>query len=144
MLFGAVIGSLIKNPILAVILALFSHYFLDLFPHVDYSVDNLKNKRWKKSLPDILKLSLDIFSSFLIIFLFSKNNLLIYICATTALIPDSMTLISKLFPNQLFSWHDYIHTQKIHFLKYKKISNFWRVLTQLTAISLSILLLTLQ
>ena len=57
MLFGAATGSIIKNPILAIILALFGHYFLDLFPHVDYSVDNLKNKDWKKSLPDISKIS---------------------------------------------------------------------------------------
>ena len=144
MLFGAATGSIIKNPILAIILASFGHYFLDLFPHVDYSVDNLKNKDWKKSLPDISKISLDIFSALLIIFLFSSNDLLVYICAIVALIPDSMTLISKLFPNKLFSWHDYVHTQKIHLLKYKKISDFWRVLTQLIAISLSILLLTLR
>ena len=71
MLFGAATGSIIKNSALAVVLAFFGHYFLDLFPHVDYSVDNLKNKDWKKSLPDISKLSLDIFSAFLIIFLFS-------------------------------------------------------------------------
>lgn len=144
MLFGAATGYLINNPVLAVILALLGHYFLDLFPHVDYSVDNLKNKDWKKSLPDISKISLDIFSAFLIIFLFSNSSLLIYICAIVALIPDSMTLISKIFPNKVFAAHDYIHTQKIHFLKYKKISNFWRVLTQLITISISIIILSLR
>ena len=144
MLFGAATGHLIKNSVLAVILAFFGHYFLDLFPHIDYSVDNLKNKSWKKSLPDISKIALDISSAFLIIFLFSSNDLLIYISAIVALIPDSMTLISKIFPNKLFLWHDYVHTQKIHFLKYKKISSIWRVLTQVIAIFISILILTLR
>ncbi len=144
MLFGAAIGSLIKNPILAIIVAFFGHYFLDVFPHIDYSIDNLRSKLWKKSLPDMLKITLDIALAFLIIFLFSNNNFLIYICAIVALLPDSMTLISKIFPNKVLSWHDDIHTKKVHFLKYKKISNFWRVLTQVVAISLSIFLLSLR
>lgn len=143
MLFGAATGSVVKTPVIAIILAFFGHYFLDLFPHVDYSVENLKNKLWKKSLPDTLKIVLDIGSAFLIIFLFSDNNLLIYVCAIIALIPDSMTLISKFFPNKLLSLHDDIHTKKVHFLKYKKISIVWRVSTQVIAISLSIVMLSL-
>lgn len=143
MLFGAAIGAVIKNTVLAIILALLGHYFLDLFPHVDYSVDNLKNKVWNKALPEMIKIALDISSAFLIIFLISNNNLIIYICAIVALIPDSMTLASKLWPNKLFDVHDYVHTKKVHFLKYKKISNFWRVLTQVVAVLVSIKMLSL-
>lgn len=140
LLFGAIIGSLIKNMPLAIILAFLSHYFLDFIPHLDYSVNNLKTKQWRKSGNDILKIITDISLGLVIIYLFSKNQPLIYLPAFVTLIPDSLTLLSCLFPNKILAGHDQIHLKKIHYFKNKKIPNFWRVISQITIVILSILL----
>lgn len=141
MLFGAAIGTIIKNPLLGVILAFLSHYFLDFFPHVEYSIENIKNKSLKKSLPDFLKISLDFLAGIAVISFLSNNSLIIFICAFFAILPDGFTILSYLFPNKILKIHDVAHRQKIHFLMYKKISNFWRILTQAAAIVFSILLI---
>ena len=139
MLFGAAIGSLVKNPILAIILAFLGHYFLDLFPHVEYNIENIKNKQWKHSSYDFFKVFLDIYLGFLITFLFSKNNLIIYACAFAAMVPDGLTLLSSILPNKIMARHDYIHTQKIHYLtNQKKFPIFWRIATQIIAAIVSI------
>ena len=142
MLFGAVFGTIIKNPILAIFLALLGHYFLDIFPHIEYSISNIRNKNWRESLPDWLKVVLDFLLGLLIIFLFSKNNPLIYICGFVALIPDALTIISDLFPNRLLHIHDIIHTQKIHYLtKQKNFPVFWKIFSQVLVTVISIILL---
>ncbi|OGZ68562.1 MAG: hypothetical protein A3D44_01270 [Candidatus Staskawiczbacteria bacterium RIFCSPHIGHO2_02_FULL_42_22] len=141
MLLGAVVGYQIENIPLAIVLAFLCHYFLDLFPHVEYSINNLHDKKWKKSLPDMAKVFLDFILGLGIIFLVSKNQPLIYIGALIAIVPDGLTLISYAFPNKVMAAHDYIHTKKIHYFKYKKISNFWRILTQVISVSICILVL---
>ncbi len=142
MLFGAAIGASIKNPVLAIILAFLGHYFLDLLPHVEYNIENIKNKNWRSAGYDFFKVFLDFCLGFLIIFLFSKNNLIIYICGFVALIPDGLTLLSYIFPNKIMAGHDKIHTQKIHYLtNQKKFPIFWRISTQISAIIVSIALL---
>jgi len=141
MIFGAAIGSIVKTPILAVFLAFLGHYFLDLFPHIEYNIANIRNKNWRKSLSDILKVILDFLCGAATIFIFSKNQPIIYLGAFVALIPDTLTLISSVFPNKILAMHDKIHTQKIHFLRHKKIPNFWRITTQVLAVIISIFLL---
>ena len=75
----------------------------------------------------------------------SKNNLVIYICAFVAMVPDGLTLVSYAFPNKISKAHDYMHTQKIHYLtKQKKFPIFWRITTQAIAIIISIALLKYQ
>ena len=144
MLFGAAIVSIIKNPILAIVLALLGHYALDIFPHIEYTIHNIRSKQWKKSLPDWLKVMLDFLLGILIIFLFSKNQPIIYICSFVALIPDALTLVGDIFPNRLLSIHNYIHTQKIHYLtKQKHFPVFWKVFSQVMVFMISILLLTI-
>jgi len=71
LLFGALIGQKILNPVLAIVLAFLSHYFLDFFPHIEYSIKNISEKRWKKSLPDFLKIFLDLAAGIILIFIFS-------------------------------------------------------------------------
>ncbi|OGZ63183.1 MAG: hypothetical protein A3C58_00090 [Candidatus Staskawiczbacteria bacterium RIFCSPHIGHO2_02_FULL_34_10] len=142
MLFGAAIGASIKNLPLAIILAFLGHYFLDLFPHVEYDIENIKNKNWKKSLPDFSRVFLDFSIGIIIIFLFSKNQPIIYVCGFIALVPDGLTLISYVFPNKVSNLHDTIHTQHIHYLtKKKRFPIFWRILTQVLAVIVSIILL---
>ena len=147
MLFGAAIGSVIHNISLAIILAFLSHYFLDLFPHIEYlkstedSIKKIRNEKWQKYLPDVLKIILDLCLGALLISIFSKNQPIIYLYAFISLVPDGLTIVTLLFPNKLLVKHHIFHTQKIHYLKYKKISNFWRILTQVLAIIVSIILL---
>ncbi len=155
MLLGAAIGAKINNIPLAIILAFLGHYFLDILPHVEYSIDNIRNKKWQKSFKDILKVFLDFCLALLVIFIFSKNQLIIYLCALISIMPDGLTIINSIFPrskngslggfiatlNKILAKHDEIHTKKIHFLKYKKISNFWRISTQVLTIIICIILL---
>ncbi len=140
MLFGAAIGSLIKNVYLAIILAFLSHYFLDLFPHVEYLIKNKGEKPLHDVLPDIFKVFLDFCIGLLIISLFSLNQPIIYIYAFFAVIPDTLTVLNYFLPSKILNIHDKLHT-KIHFLKNKKISNFWRILSQIMAVIISIILL---
>ena len=143
MLFGAAIGAATKNPLLAIILAFLGHYFLDLFPHIEYNIDNIKYTHWKKALPDFLKVFLDFLLGILIISIFSKNQPIIFLCGFVALIPDGMTIITSLFPKFLRR-HNIIHTKHIHYLtKQKKFPLFWRILTQVGAVVISIILLRL-
>ncbi len=143
MLFGAAIGASISNPFLAIMLAFLGHYFLDAFPHIEYPINNIRNKNWKKAAPDILKVFIDFSLAVVIIFLFSKNQPIVYICAFIALIPDSLTIISDIFPNKVLALHDHIHTQKIHYLtKQKKFPIFWKISTQVATVIISITVLS--
>ncbi len=138
-LFGAAIGSTITNIPLAIVLAFFSHYFLDFFPHIEYSIENIEKKQWRKITPDILKISLDFFSGILFVFLLSKNQPIIYICALFSLLPDAGNVLRRIAPNK---FRDKFH-EKVHFLKDKKISFFWRILSQIMVLVLSIFLLNI-
>lgn len=153
LLFGAAIGQKISNPILAIILAFLSHYFLDFLPHTEYLIENIKNKQWRKAAPDILRVILDFLLGSLIIFIFSKNQTIIYICAFFAILPDGFTILSYFLPNKILKIHDKLHREKAHFfrdiatleniatLKNKKISNFWRIISQAAVIVVCIVLL---
>jgi hypothetical protein len=140
LLLGAAIGQKISNPFLAVILAIMSHYFLDIFPHTEYPIENIRNNQWRKALPDILSVILDFFLGVVLIFLFSKNNPIIYICGFFAIMPDGLTVLNSFFQNKILQAHNKFH-EKIHFLKHKKISNFWRIACQLIAVLISVILL---
>ncbi|MCX6723858.1 MAG: hypothetical protein NT155_01630 [Candidatus Staskawiczbacteria bacterium] len=141
LLFGAAIGSAIKNIPLAIILAFLSHYFLDLFPHIEYPIENLRKKQWDRVATEVLSIFLDFCLGILIIIFLAKNQLFVYVCALLAIIPDGLTVLSYLFPNKVFTLHDIFHRQKIHFLKDKKISNFWRITSQILAAIISIAIL---
>lgn len=140
MLLGALIGQKIYSPALAIILALLSHYFLDLIPHIEYPIENIVKKQWKKAAPDIFRVLLDFTLGILIIFSFSRNQPIIYICALFAILPDGLSILSLIVKTRVLEKHNKLHQEKIHFLKYKKISIFWRVLSQ---VILVIVLITL-
>ena len=148
MLFGAALGSLTNNIFLALLLAFLGHYFLDLFPHIEYldsvegSIQKIRATTLKNFLPDMLKVLLDFCLGLLLIFLFSKNQPLLYLYALVAIVPDGLTVASKLFPNRILTFHDKIHTRHIHYLtKQKKFSKFWKVFTQVLAVAISVALL---
>jgi len=146
MLFGALIGQKILNPFLAVILAFLSHYFLDLLPHIEYPIENIVNKQWKKAIPDIFRVVLDFCLGILLVLLFSTNQLIIYFCTFLAILPDGFSVISLIVKNKVLQKHNKFHQDKIHFLKQKKfseapISEPWRILTQVTVVIVFIILL---
>lgn len=141
LLFGAAIGSAIKNMPAAIILATLSHYFLDFLPHVEYNIEIENGRQRREKLISVLKIALDFSLGILLIFIFSKNQPIIYLCALFAILPDGLTVLNNHMLNKILASHNILHTKKIHFLKDKKISKFWRILTQVTIIVASILLL---
>jgi hypothetical protein len=143
LLFGAAIGHIIKNPLIAVVFAFLGHYFLDLFPHIEYPIGNIQNKQWRKSIPDFLKVTIDFLIGITIIYFFSKNEPIVYVCAFFAILPDGLTLLSFVFQNKLLKMQADFHRGKIHFLRDKKVSIFWRNFIQIAIAVISILLIKL-
>jgi hypothetical protein len=141
MLFGAVIASYIKNPILAIILAFLSHYFLDIFPHIEYSIENINQRNWKKSLPDFSRVFLDFLLGIILIYFLSDKNIIIFIAAFFAILPDGISILSPIIKTKILEYHNEFHQKKIHFLKYKKIPVFWRIFTQIFIFVISVFLL---
>jgi len=140
LLFGAAIGSSVKNIFLALILAFLAHYFLDLFPHIEYNIENIKEKQWRKALPAFVRVFIDFCLGILLIFIFSNNQPIIYVCAFLSILPDVFSFLYIIWPNKILEANYKFHT-KIHFLKEKKISTFWRIFSQVLAVIISIFIL---
>ena len=140
LLVGAAITSKIKFLPLAFLLAFLSHYFLDFIPHWEYSLENIKERRWKNSFSDFLKLALDSSLGIFLIFIFSKNRPLAVVGGFFAILADGPTFINLIFPNKLLKIFENFH-QKIHYLKDKKISIFWRIFSQILIVLIAIFFL---
>jgi len=145
LLFGAAIGSVVKNIPLAIVLAFFSHYFWDLFPHIEYSIDGTAEKQWQRRLRIIPKIILDFCVGILLVSIFSNpstdsGRVIIYICALSAILPDGLIVLNNHWPNRVLEFHNKLH-QKTHFLKQRKISNFWRIASQVAVVIISTILL---
>jgi hypothetical protein len=140
MLLGAAIASKIGYAPLAIILAFLSHYLLDILPHIEYPIKNIQNKQWTKSLPDFIRVFLDFFAGLLIIYFFSGWQIIIFTGALFSILPDAFNFLNLVFQNKLLKTHNNFH-EKIHFLKNKKISIFWRIVSQVLVVAVSIILL---
>lgn len=138
---GAVIAAKIGSLPLVIIFALLSHYFLDIFPHNEYLIENIRQKNWKNSKLDFLKLLLDliagVISVFFVRYISGINYYLLFSGAIASIFPDILTVLSFIFPDNItLKRHLYFHHEKIHFLKsreYKSIQNgankksfFWK------------------
>jgi len=141
LILGAVIGSKIEYIPLAIILAFLSHYILDLIPHIEYSIKNIEKKQWQKSLPETIKIFLDFALGILLILFFSDNQPTVFICAFFAISPDGISFLNYFISNKILKKLSDFHHEKIHFLKNKKISIFWRILSQVLIVLISIFLL---
>jgi hypothetical protein len=142
LLFGASIGNIIQNPFLAIFLAFLGHYLLDAIPHNEYSIKNIAQKNWRKSFPDFLKVFLDFLVGIFLIYILSEKTFIIFVSAFFGALPDTFSFLTLLIKNKFLEKHKIFHQEKIHFLKYKKISFFWRLLSQILIVVLSIFLLT--
>lgn len=141
MLFGAAVGSLVQNPLAGTFLALASHYFLDIFPHIEYLESTEESIKTKKP-GDIVKILTDFALGILLMILFSGNQAILYVYAFVAIVPDGLTVVTHLLPNLLLQKHHHLHGGIIHYLtKQKKFPTFWKIATQVVAVSISLVLL---
>lgn len=142
LLVGAAIASKIQFIPLALILAFLSHYFLDVLPQKDYSVANIVSGQWNKAFPDFLKVFLDIAFGLLLIFLLSKNTLLIFAGAFVAVIPDGFTLLHVIFnENKLLRKHREFHRVLNIFGENEKIPLWGKLLFQFSMALIAIFFL---
>lgn len=138
LLVGAAIATKIKFlPLpLTLLLAFLSHYLLDSLPHWEPELDlddfakNIKKRRWKKVLPNSLKVFPDFFLGLLIIFIFSKNLPLAMAGGFLGVLPDGLMFLSLISPNKLLKLHSKFK-RKIYFPKNKKVPLFWGIFTQI-------------
>jgi hypothetical protein len=141
LLFGAAIGSAINNPAIAILLAFLGHYFLDFLPHIEYPIENITKKQWRKTVPEFINIGLDFFSGLFFILLLSNNQPIVYFCAFFAILPDGLSFLGSITKNTMLQKHSNFHQIKIHLFKNKKISNFWRIFSQIAVIAISIAIL---
>jgi len=141
MLFGVAVASLMPNIYLAILASFLSHYFLDFFPHVEYSINNIKEKNWKKSLPEFVKVFFDFTLGVVLILIFSEATLIVFLFAFFSILPDGISLLNAILKNKILDKHSWFHQKKIHFLSHKKIPIFWRFFTQIIAVIISIYIL---
>lgn len=140
LLTGAAIVLKIKFLPLALLLAFLSHYLLDSLPHWEYSIENIKERKWKNSFREFLKIALDLSLGVFLVFLFSEKFSLALLGGLTATLADSFTFLSLIFSHRLLEIGEVFH-QKFHFPKNKKISPLWGILAQIIIIFLAILFL---
>jgi len=107
---------------------------------VKFDFECIKEKKWKNSFKDFLKVFVDISLGILLIFIFSKNFSLLLIGGLVAALPDAFTLLGLITPNKLLMAHENFH-REIHFPEGKKISPIWGILTQLLVVIAAIYLL---
>jgi|GEM_PF-2360925 len=110
-LAGAAITAKIKNPILVILLALLSHFILDIIPHRD--------PRFKRRLSHILLVSLDpilgaTYLLFLLIFFkIAVNWPLLILVIMIVTLPDFLSLAYFLFRfralKQFYKFHQKLH-----------------------------------
>lgn len=119
-LTGAAIGSTVANPILGALLAFLSHYILDALPHKEYSIENILDANWKKSLWDFSKVFLDfgLGIGILSYFVFMAHlSPFILVLGFTGALSDGLTFLNLLLPKnkilvKLCKFHDSCHYPK--------------------------------
>lgn len=141
-LIGAAIITSVQNPILGLIFVILSHYFLDLFPQTEYTIKTIRAGQWSKSLPDFLKVFLDIVLGLMIVFFLIGYSPLILLASAVSLLPDGLTLLHCVFPvNKLLKRHMKIHGAINAVCENKKIPAFWGIISQIIVMAAAIYLL---
>jgi len=141
-LTGVLIITKVQNPILGLFLVLLSHYFLDSFPQKEYSIKNIKSGLWRQTMPEFLRVFLDIALAMLIVFFITDYSLLIFAAVFLAILPDGITLLSCIFPkNKLLILHQKLHSAINAVCENKKIPAYWGVISQIAVITIAIFFL---
>ncbi|MEK7503698.1 MAG: hypothetical protein AAB577_01805 [Patescibacteria group bacterium] len=141
-LVGVAIATKVQNPILGLVFVLLSHYFLDLFPHNEYSIKNIRGGRWSVSLPDFLKAFLDIALALVIISFTAGFSPMIITAVAVSILPDGLTLLQCIFPeNKLLIKHLKIHWAINDVSENKKIPDVMGIISQVLVAAIAIYLL---
>jgi hypothetical protein len=114
LLVGAAVASKIPSIPLGLTLAFLSHYLIDFIPHYEYPIKQIRDSQWLKSGFDFLKVTADFILGFGLIFLFAKPNIWLFVAAFLAIVPDGLTLLNRIFPeNKLLKkirfWHSKVN-----------------------------------
>ena len=103
-LFGAAIAvTLSGNPVLAVVIAPFSHFLLDALPHFGDDEMDLKGRKFFKIL--VFDACLAVVTTLIIAFAWSENFLLVVACAFLAASPDLMWIYYEYINKPLKTKH---------------------------------------
>ena len=141
-LTGVAIITKVRNPVLGLLLVFLSHYFLDCFPQREYSIKNIKERRWRKSLPDFLKVFFDISFGVLLVFFLSENNPFVFAAIFLAILPDGFTLFYNIFPkNKMLIKHQRWHASINALGENKRLPAYWGVVSQIAVMALAIFFL---
>jgi hypothetical protein len=141
-LAGITIATKVQNPVLGLFLAFLSHYFLDAAPQTEYSIENIVAKRWRKSLPDFLKVFAEVVFCLSIIFFVTEHSPFILLAAFLAVLPDGFTFAHHFLPqSKLLEKHQKLHCAINNFGENIKISPFWGVLSQVLVVFISLFFL---
>lgn len=144
LILGAAIAVKFQNPFFGFFFAFLSHYLIDLLPHQEYSILNIRNRKWQDAGLDVLKVTLDISFGLLLLLLLAKNYLIALTGAFFAVLPDGLSLLFFMFPeNKLLKGHHNLHQGVIHSLNHKKNSLILEILSQV-AVVLSAIFFLLQ
>lgn len=145
LVIGAAIAIKIPYLPLAIALAFLSHYFLDFFPHTEYSIENLRQKQWRKIKSEIAKIIIDFIIGLMLIFLMQQltnaNLLLILAAAFFTILPDILIVLYLIFPKNIVLQKHFSLHQKTHFLKNKEFPNYWGILFQIAFVILGFVVL---
>ena len=134
LLTGAAIASGISNPILGLSLAFLSHYFLDMLPHWEYSIKNVKSKNWIGAVPESMRIIADFSIGVLLIVAITERTPFALLGAGFGIMTDLLGFLGVVFPNKLLRYYDYLHA-KTHFWRHRKIPSVIGILSQILVIA---------
>ena len=115
---GALLACRIKPPWLALVSAFLSHYVLDLLPHWNYPLLELKRIGFRRAVPELIAGILDVSAGITIVYFVSRNFFLALLGGIIAMLPDIVTFANTIFTNPALSRICGI-SEKIHFPKEK-------------------------
>ena len=146
LVIGAIIATKINSIPLIIFLAILSHYFLDMIPHVEYlkilADDGKKNYSENPKLA-FLKVTIDAIIGILLITLIQRitntNFLMLAIGGFFGIFPDVLTIMLVLFPNNKILQKHHLFHHKVHFLEEKKYPLYLRISTQVFVVFIGFL-----
>jgi len=142
MAMGAVIGAKFNNPWLIVVLGVIFHYVLDIIPHDEYDIEDMKAGKVNRgfllsSFKVLIDLSVGLGVGIYIYSVSGASFLNIILAMFFSLLPDLFTLVSFFYKSKFLTGLNKFH-QFLHFYKYRKVPYWIRVSTQILVIIWSV------
>lgn len=143
-LAGAAVGSKIHNYWLVAVFSVLLHFILDIFPHKEYEIEGLKTGKLNRQfLKDMAKVLLDLFAGVaIVVYLGIKTPNIKYMLtgAFFGCLPDFLMAVYYIFHLRILKYLENFHF-KIHFFRNYPDSNSLRILSQVVAALVAIILL---